>query len=172
MQFTLILLGTILLGALYGALRDGLIRLYVPEYFSLAVDKTVPLESVLLAGAVTWGTFGAVLGTCLACAARLGKRPKRTARDLRKPLLLLLAMISVFSLLAGIFGAVSTSFGLNVLPPEVRERFQMRQWSGLQFGWFAQIMGNYVGFVAGGMMIGWVWVSRKRFTARKPNIKA
>ena len=50
---------------------------------------------------------------------------------------------------------------------EVRERFQVRQWGGLQFGWFAQIMGNYVGFVAGGMMIGWVWVSRKRFTARR-----
>ena len=166
MQFALILIGTTFLGACFGALRDGLLRLYVPEYFSGAVDKVAPLESVLLAGAVTWGTFGLILGTGLACAARLGKRPKREAQALLKPILVLLALIAGFSLLAGIFGAIATNFGLIVLSPEARDEFPVRMWSGLQFCWFAQIMGNYVGFVAGGMQVAWVWVSRKRFTAR------
>ena len=167
MQFALILIGTTILGACFGAFRDGLLRLYVPEYFSGAVDKVAPLESVLLAGAVTWGTFGLILGTALACAARLGTRPKRNARDLLKPVLVLLALIAGFSLLAGIFGAIATNFGLIVLSPEARDQFPVRMWSGLQFCWFAQTMGNYVGFVAGGMQIAWVWVSRKRFIARR-----
>lgn len=161
MQFALILIATTVLGACFGALRDGLLNLGVPEYFQ--ADR----EWVLLAGAATWGSFGLIFGLGLACAARLGTRPKRTARDLRKPVLLLLAMIAGFSLLAGLFGAMATGFGLRVLPPEVYDRLPPPTWAGLHFCWFVQIMGNYVGFVAGGMQIAWVWVSRKRFAGRR-----
>ncbi len=167
MPFVYILLGTTLLGTLFGALRDGLLRLYAPEYFSMAMGQPAAIESILLAGAVTWGTFGAILGLGLACAARLGNRPKRGVRDLQKPVLFLLALIAGFSLIAGIFGYIATGFGLRVLPPEVFDRFPPQTWPGLQFCWFTQIMGNYVGFVAGGMQIAWVWVSRKRFTTRR-----
>ena len=161
MPFASILIFATLVGASFGALRDGLLRLCVPAYFSME------MESVVLVGASTWGLFGAILGLALACAARLGTRPKRTARDLRKPILVLLAVIAGFSLIAGIFGYIATGFGLRVLPPEVFDRFPPQTWAGLQFCWFAQITGNYVGFVAGGMQIAWVWVSRKRFTTRR-----
>ena len=161
MQFASIFIFTTLLGAGFGALRDGLLHLCVPAYFSMDMD------SVILTGAATWGLFGASLGLGLACAARLGKRPKRTARDLRKPVLLLLALIAGFSLIAGLFGAVATSFGLRVLPPEMYDRLPPQTWAGLHFCWFVQIMGNYVGFVAGGMQVAWVWVSRKRFPIRR-----
>lgn len=161
MQFASILIFTVLLGASFGAVRDGLLHLGVPAYFS------IDLGSAMLVGVATWGLFGATLGFGLACAARLGTRPKRTARDLRKPVLLLLAMIAGFSLLAGLFGAVATSFGLRVLPPEVYDRLPPPTWAGLHFCWFVQIMGNYVGFVAGGMQVAWVWVGRKRFAGRR-----
>jgi len=167
MQFALILIGTTAIGATFGALRDSLLRMYVPNYFSLGVDEPAPLQSVLLAGGLTWGVFGAMLGLGLACAARLGWRPKRRARELLKPVLFLFGMIAGFSLIAGLIGTMATGFGLRVLPPEVYDRFPPSTWGGLQFCWFAQIMGNYVGFVAGGMLVAWVWVSRKRFTTRR-----
>ena len=161
MHFASILIFTTLVGASFGALRDGLLRLCVPAYFSME------LESAVLVGAGTWGVFGLILGLALACAARLGTRPKRTARDLRKPVLVLLAVIAGFSLIAGAFGAIATDLGLRVLPPEVYDRSPPQAWAGLHFCWFVQIMGNYVGFVAGGMQVAWVWVSRKRFKARR-----
>ncbi len=161
MQFAAILIFTTLLGASFGALRDGLLHLGVPAYFSME------MESAVFVGAATWGVFGAILGLGLACAARLGTRPKRTARDLRKPVVVLLAVIAGFSLLAGIFGGVATDFGLRVLSPEVYDRLPPQTWAGLHFCWFVQIMGNYVGFVAGGMQVAWVWVSRKRFATRR-----
>ena len=161
MQFASILIFTTVLGACFGAFRDGLLRLCVPAYFSM------DLESAILAGTATWGLFGAILGLGLASAARLGKRPKRSARDLRNPVLLLLAVIAGFSLLAGVIGAVATSFGLRVLQPEVYDRLPPPTWAGLHFCWFVQIMGNYVGFVAGGMQVAWVWVGRKRFASRR-----
>ena len=161
MQFARILIFTTVLGAGFGALRDGLLHLGVPAYFSME------MESVFLVGAATWGVFGAILGLGLACAARLGTRPKRTARELRKPVLVLLAVIAGFSIIAGMFGAVATDFGLRVLAPEVYDRLPPQTWAGLHFCWFVQIMGNYVGFVAGGMQVAWVWVSRKRFASRR-----
>ncbi len=166
MPFALILFGTALLGALYGGLRDGLLWLTCPEYFTTPAGEAVGADLAVAFGAATFGTFGLMLGLGLACAARLGRRPKRGLRDLLRPILFLLAVVAGFSLLAGIVGAVLTHFGVVVIPPEMRERFPMGQWGGLQFCWFTHVMGNYVGFPAGGVQVVWVWASRARLKTR------
>ena len=120
--------------------------------------SVIALGRTLLAS----GWLALVYGLGMACAARLGTRPKRSPRDLRKPVLMLIALVAAFAALAGIFGYMLASLGTVILNPNVKESMSAEKWPGFQACWFVHTMGNYVGCIGGGMQIAYVWVSRKQ----------
>ena len=167
MPFLRIALGATFLSLLAAILRDFALARISPDYFTLRpnglADADAPLPPVLIGAVFTSGGMALAYGLGLACAARLGRRPKRPARDLRKPVALLLGLIAAFALLAGVFGYLLASTGTVILNPDVKDRLPPQKWPGFQACWFVHTMGNYVGCIGGGMQIAYVWVSRKRF---------
>jgi membrane associated rhomboid family serine protease len=70
----------------------------------------------------------------MALCARAGQWPKLRARDLLKPLLVLLGCMAILSLAAGACGYLSTSAGPDpfvdwALPPEKRAAFYFDAWA-------------------------------------------
>ena len=166
MPFLRIIVVALTLSMLVAILRDQVLVRVSPEYFTfhpIALFGT-DSASVLALGRtlLTSGWLALAYGFGMACAARLGSRPKRAARDLRKPILLLIALVAVFALLAGIFGYALGSLGTVILNPAVKEIVPAEKWPGFQACWFVHTMGNYVGCIGGGMQIAYVWVNRKR----------
>ena len=158
---------TLLVSLAAAVLRDLVLVQVSPEYFTSGRPELFGTDSPALIAVgrslLSTGWLALAYGLGLACAARLGRRPKRAARDLRKPVLLLLGLIAGFSVLAGIFGYALAGMGTVILNPEVKEGLPAQKWPGFQACWFVHTMGNYVACIGGGMQIAYVWVSRNRF---------
>lgn len=114
------------------------------------------------AGLVIHSLVGLLLGLALAAAARVGRRPKRSGRSLIRPLLLLLAAMAVFATGAGVIGFTLARSGNAPEPAELQEQIPPAKWPAVQGCVLAHMTSYYVAFVGGGMLAGWVWVSRKR----------
>lgn len=106
--------------------------------------------------------IGLMLGLALATAARFGRRPKRSGRSLIRPLVALLAAMAVFAMIAGVIGFTLARSGNAPEPAELQEQIPPAKWPAVQACVLAHMTSYYVGFVGGGMLAGWVWVSRKR----------
>lgn len=166
MQFLGIILTSVLAAVVYGVLHDQITVRVCVEYFTVGHPKIIESNSpTLLAFAwgfwATWWT-GLLLGVGLALTARLGSRPKRSLRSLVRPIVWLLAVMGGFALVSGIIGYVIGTMGNVVLVPDMKERLQPQKWAAFQACWFAHTMSYNVAFIGGGMLIAWVWVSRKR----------
>jgi hypothetical protein len=111
---------------------------------------------------IAFTVTGLLLGLSLAAAARLGRRPKRAGRSLVRPLVALLAAMGVFAAIAGGVGFTLARSGNAPQPPELQEQIPPAKWPGVQACVLAHMTSYYVAFVGGGMLVGWVWVSRKR----------
>ena len=90
----------------YGVVHDQITARICVEYFTVGHDNPFPTDSPTLLG-LAWGIFatwwvGLIIGVALVVAARVGKRPKRTAASLVRPVLRLLAVMAVSALLAGV----------------------------------------------------------------------
>ncbi len=93
---------------LYGIVHDQVTARVCVEYFTVYHPHVINSTSPTLL-ALTWGVLatwwvGAILGYLLVLAARLGRRPRLTACDLLRPLLLVLAAMAVVALGAGVIG--------------------------------------------------------------------
>lgn len=92
----------------YGISHDLITTRVCLEYFTIGHPPIFHTASLILL-ALGWGVVatwwvGLPLGVLLAVAARAGHRPKMTERELRRPVLRLLAVMAVFALLAGLLG--------------------------------------------------------------------
>ncbi len=114
------------------------------------------------AGLLVHPVIGLILGVGLAVAARIGSRPKRSALSLVKPLVLLLVAMAVFALGAGVVGFTLGRGGNVMLPAELKEHIPPAKWAAYQACALANQASYNVAFIGGGMLIAWVWVSRKR----------
>jgi hypothetical protein len=114
------------------------------------------------AGLVIHTVIGLTLGLPLAAAARVGRRPKRAGRSLVRPLVALLAAMAVFAGIAGVVGFTLARSGNAPQPPELQEQIPLAKWPAVQACVLAHMTSYYVAFVGGGMLVGWVWVSRRR----------
>jgi len=116
---------------------------------------------------VGWGWFpglamGAVYGLGLAAVARLGRRPKREAASLVKPILFTIALTAGFALFAGIVGFVLAKAGpLKVNPDAAVEVPPAKQAAMIACG-LAHLAAWYVACIAGGIQAAVVWVLRGR----------
>src|SRR5205085_4521353 len=105
-----ILLLSVLAAITYGVLHDQVTARLCVEYFTIGhppvFDTTDPTLLGLGWGVIATWWVGLILGVPLAIAARAGRRPKRSAAELIRPILVLLACMGAAALLAGAVGHV------------------------------------------------------------------
>src|SRR5215475_11603305 len=103
MQFVFIILLCILSAIVYGIFHDQITARICVEYFTIGHPPIFNTESPTLLG-IGWGIVatwwvGLMLGFPLACAARLGCSRALTARELVKPIAMLLAVMGIAAFL-------------------------------------------------------------------------
>ena len=160
---------SVLGSVLYGIGHDLVTTRLCVEYFTIGHVRIIDSEDPT-ALAFAWGVratlwAGLFLGILLACAARLGQRPKRTLRSMLKPIAGLMIVMAVFAIGAGVVGYMMGSSGNLVLHPQILAQLPASARVPFQICSFAHSMSYNVAFVGGGMLIAWVWVSRKRLRA-------
>ena len=160
---------SVLGSVLYGIGQDLVTTRLCVEYFTIGHVRIIDSEDPT-ALAFAWGVraswwAGLFLWILLACAARLGQRPKRTLRSMLKPIAGLMIAMAVFAFGAGVVGYMMGSSGNLVLHPHILAQLPASARVPFQICSFAHSMSYNVAFVGGGMLIAWVWVSRKRLRA-------
>jgi hypothetical protein len=78
------------------------------------------------------------------------------------PVAVLLVTMALFAGAAGVVGFTLARSGNVMLPAEAKELIPAEKWAGVQAAALANQASYNVAFVGGGMLIAWVWVSRKR----------
>jgi hypothetical protein len=159
----------------YGILHHQITARVCVEYFTIGHPPVFATDNPTLLG-IGWGIIatwwvGLLLGVPLAIAARAGKRPKRSAASLVRPVLCLLAVSAACALVAGIIGFVLAHSGVATFTDSIPSRVPAdRRVAFVADGW-AHAASYLVGFVGGLCLIGYVWVSRgKKF--REPKAPA
>src|SRR5215472_6170627 len=115
MQFVLIILLSVLSAITYGIIHDQITARICVEYFTIGHPPIFNTESPTLLGfgwgiVATWWV-GLMLGFPLACAARLGSSRALSAKELVKPISMLLGVMGFGAILAGLAGFVLASKG-------------------------------------------------------------
>jgi hypothetical protein len=85
----------------YGIIHDQVTARICVEYFTVAHPRIIDSESPTLLG-IAWGVVatwwvGLGLGIVLALSARVGRWPKRDARDLISPIVILLCVMAIYA---------------------------------------------------------------------------
>lgn len=125
----------------YGIVHDQFTAHICVEYFTIAHPPVFPTNSPFLL-ALGWGVIatwwvGLLLGLGLAAAARLGRAPKLTLIDVRRPVLGLLIVCALSALLAGFAGALLNLTGIvpllgiwaSVIPADKHVAFSAVAWA-------------------------------------------
>ena len=162
MAIVLICVGSAIL---YGVLHDQITARVCVEYFTIGHPPVFGTEDPTLL-AIGWGVIatwwgGLLVGVLLALAARLGRRPKRSARSIVQPVCLLFFMMALGALLAGIIGWLLARKGMVGLvgplaghvPPEKHVPFIADLW--------AHSASDFVGMAGGAVILVSVWRSRR-----------
>ena len=162
MQGLRIIALTILAAIGYGILHDQVTARICVEYFTIGHPPLFPTESPALL-AIGWG-IGLPLGILLAAAARLGRRPKWTARRLRRPIAVLLLCMGACAAVAGIVGGILALRGAVWLAPPLATRVPAdRHVAFLVDLWIHS--GSYFAGILGGLaLVAWTWRQRQRRT--------
>jgi hypothetical protein len=162
------IIGLGLLAAItYGIAHDQVTARVCVEYFTIGHPPLIPSESPTLL-AIGWGIVatwwvGLPLGVIVATTARMGSRTKLTARQLRKPIATLLAVMATCALVSGIMGyALARSGQISLdgpmgvaVPSERHARFLADLWAH---------SASYASGVIGGVVLS-VTTFRRRFTS-------
>lgn len=166
MRFLAIVALSVAAAVVYGILHDQITARVCVEYFTVGhariVDSDDPTVLGLVWGVVATWWAGLMLGIPLALAARVGSRPKRSVKSLVRPVLGLLGLMAAFAVAAGLVGFTLARSGNVMLPGELKEKLTPDKLAAFQACLLAHQTSYNVAFVGGGMLIAWVWVSRKR----------
>jgi hypothetical protein len=164
MEIVKIVALTVLLACVYGIVHDQVTARVCVEYFTVGHPRIIASESPTML-ALAWGVVatwwvGVILGVPLALVAQLGSGPRLTARQLVRPILILLLVMGVIALTAGIVGwsfassgRVRLAFGAP-LSAETQVRFIA--------DWWAHLASYASGFLGGIALIVYVAVKRRR----------
>jgi hypothetical protein len=149
----------------YGVVHDLVTAHVCVEYFSVAHPMILPLSSPT-AFALEWGVLatwwvGAGLGLGLAACSRLGARPPLRARDLVRPIAILLLCMAAASVMAGVTGLilakkqriVLAGWLASAIPPAKHSRFLADAW--------AHSAAYLVGGVGGILICRWAYGRRR-----------
>lgn len=172
MKAVAIVLLSIFSAVVYGIIHDEITARICVEYFTIGHPPVFDTDSPTLLG-IGWGVIatwwvGLILGVPLAMAARLGKRPKRDATSLVRPVVTLLFVMAVCAFLAGIIGYLLARNRLvfllepmaSAVPSEKHVRFIADLWSHLA--------SYFVGFIGGVVLIVRTWMGRDKAVSEPP----
>jgi hypothetical protein len=162
MQAIAIILLCVAMAVAYGIVHDQITARICVEYFTIGHPPVFGTEDPTLLG-LGWGVIatwwvGVLLGVPLAAVARLGSWPKRTARSLVRPLLILMMTSAVLAFLAGFVGYRLSRAEVLQLHGSIAESVPAERHAAFIADLCAHSASYAVGFVGGGMMIarvGW-----------------
>jgi hypothetical protein len=148
----------------YGIAHDQVTARICIEYFTIGHPPLIRSTSPTLL-AFGWGVIatwwvGLPLGLVLAFAARTGKRPKLTAADLRRPILILLAVMAASAVIAGIVGGILAARGSVWLDPSLREVIPPKHQVSFLIDLWAHSASYLVGIAGGVTLAVWTWRTR------------
>lgn len=169
MRFVAIIALALVAAIGYGILHDQITARVCVEYFTIGHPRIFPTESPTLL-AIGWGIvatwwFALPLGFALACAARLGERPKKSAGELLPPLLVLVGSIAALALLTGIVSYFLARAGVFPIDPWVVAHVPASARLRFTADWSAHTASYAGGFIGSIILCIWVWRSRRRVAA-------
>jgi membrane associated rhomboid family serine protease len=171
MQFLLTIFLCIASAICYGIIHDQITARICVEYFTIGHPPVFHTESPTLL-AFGWGVIatwwvGLFLGIPLACVARLGSHRKIDAKELVKPIWILLGVMACGALAAGILGFVLASNGsVNLLEPLATQIPKAKHIVFLTDLW-SHSASYLFGFIGGIVVMVLTWRKRSRITAEK-----
>ena len=123
MSFLKIVCFCICVAVAYGIVHDQFTARICLEYFTIGHPPLVPTEDPTLLG-IGWGFIatwwaGLLLGVPAACAARAGRLPLKTVRDLIFPVCWLLLAMAASAVAAGVVGWLLAERGFVRLPEPI-----------------------------------------------------
>ena len=161
-----ILLLSILAAITYGVVHDQVTARVCVEYFTIGHPPLFPTQSPTLLG-LGWGILatwwmGLLLGIPLALCARAGSAPSLGARDLLKPVGILLVTMALLALVAGVVGYKAAKAGWFVLPPGASERLPEARHAVFIADLFAHLASYAAGTFGGLALCAWTVIRRRR----------
>ena len=149
----------------YGIVHDQLTARLCVEYFTIFHPPIFGTDDPTLL-AIGWGILatwwvGLLLGIPLAIAARAGSRPKRSAADLMRPILVLMAVSGVIAGVAGLCGYVAASNGWVWLVPPLASKIPSERHTMFLVDLWMHNASYFSGFLGGLVVIAMVWRERR-----------
>jgi len=165
LQWIMIVLLAVLTCIAYGIVHDQVTARICVEYFTIGHPPVFRTNSPTLLG-LGWGIIatwwvGVLLGVPLACAARLGRWPKWTARMLVRPMMILAACAAGLAVAAGIAGYVAATNGWVRLVGSLAGRVPAERHVPFLVDLWAHSTSYLAGFVGGCVLIGYVIGTRR-----------
>jgi hypothetical protein len=150
----------------YGVLHDQVTARICVEYFTIGHPPVFRTEDPTLLG-LGWGVIatwwvGLMLGIPLAVAARGGVRPKWGARQLVRPLAVMLACVAGLAVVAGAVGHLAAVRGWMWLVEPMASRVPAGRHVAFLTDLWAHLASYAGGFVGGVILCVWVWRRRGR----------
>ena len=172
MESLKIILLSIAAAIAYGILHDQVTARICVEYFTIGHAPIFGTEDPTLLG-ISWGILatwwvGLFLGVPLTIVARAGKRPKRDAASLVRPIAILMAVSACGALVAGLLGWMLASRDVVRLVGPMAEAVPADRHVAFLIDGFAHTASYGFGFVGGLIVMALVW--RSRLAARLPSV--
>ena len=164
LEFVKIVLLGVLAATCYGIVHDQVTTRVCVEYFTIGHPPSVAGSSPTLL-ALVWGVvgtwrLGAMLGLATAAFARLGSRPRLSARQLARPVGVLILGVAAVSLLFGILGFLSAAHGATSLDEALASRVP----EALHGRFIADLWAHRAAYLTsyfGGVLL-WAWMVVRR----------
>jgi hypothetical protein len=159
----------------YGILHDQVTARVCIEYFTIGHPPVFPTQDPTML-AMGWGVIatwwvGAIMGIPLSFAARYGSSPKRTVRQMVRPMLILMFCSAVFAFLMACVGYIASRNGWVVLRGDIAARVPRDRHVLFLTDLWAHNASYFSGFVGGVILIAMTWRKRQSCASPKSALK-
>jgi len=141
---------------------------FLPPAHPIILPTTHPVALALIWGIIATWWVGLILGIPLACVCRIGRKPRLAAKEMVRPILLMLVFLYVASMLSGVMGYFSRYIGVGLLPPLSYAIAPERHALFLLDIW-AHSAAYLFGVIGGIILMVWSWKKRRRLAMNPPD---